>query len=190
MTTIACASVTAPAKAQLHAKPISANTAYELRGFAIEAPAGDGWFELRSDESNAYFGKKLRSPTHSFIAVATSATLTEAFVSPGELLEHVTRMQSQDQTARGSIVESHAELDTAPRRFCVRHYTRAQDREAVHAMGKPLEMETFGLSCLHPDYLRLLVDVSYTERGLPGEASPELKAEGEGVIRSLAFRPF
>ena len=78
-------------------------------------------------------------------------------------------------------------MDSSLGRFCVRYYTKAADRDAIHAGGKTLFAETFGVSCLHPDNPALLIDVSYTERGHPAEFNPALRGEGENFLRSLRF---
>jgi hypothetical protein len=88
---------------------------------------------------------------------------------------------------RNTVVESRAELDSTLGDFCVRHYTKAADRNAIYSRGTPLLVETIGVSCLHPQNRSLTIDVSYTERGYPTEANAELRAEGESFVRSLKF---
>src|SRR5208282_1291585 len=66
------------AGAQLQAFPITDSAAvYELEGYSVLPPQGKNWFELRRDKQQALFGKKIESPTHSFVATATSDLISE-----------------------------------------------------------------------------------------------------------------
>jgi hypothetical protein len=176
------------ADAQLHAKPVVAfESAYELDGYSVQPPSGKNWFELRRDRGYVYFGKKLASRTHSFIAIALSAALRDKFEQPEEFREYVIKMLSVAGDARNTVVENRAELDDTLGRYCVRYYIKAEDRDAIYANGRVLLAETVGVSCLHPDDRGLTVDVSYTQRGYPQEIGAELRSEGESFVRSLKF---
>jgi hypothetical protein len=176
------------ARAQLYAKPVIApDVTYEMDGYSVLPPPGKNWFELERDQGYAYFGKKLESRTHSFIAIALSAPMREKFERPEQFRDYVSRMLALAGDERNAVIESSTELDDPPERFCVRYSTKAEDRKAVNARGKVLLAETIGLSCLHPDNRALSVDVSYTERGYPAETNAELRAEGESFVRSLRF---
>ncbi len=184
----ALAAIGAAAGAQLQAKQVAApHVIYEMDGYRVLAPPGKDWFELKRDRQYVYFGKQLSSRTHSFIAVAMSTSLSEKFDRPQMFLEHVSRSLSIAGDARNRIVESRAELDAALGPYCVRHYTKAEDRGALYAKGQTLLAETVGVSCLHAENRGLSVDVSYTERGHPAEINAALRAEGESFVRSLKF---
>lgn len=173
---------------QLHAKPIAPfPPVYELDGYSVQPPPGKNWFELKRDKGYVYFGRKLASRTHSFIAIALSAALPEKFEKPEEFLDYVFKMLTVAGDARNRVVESRAELDATLGRYCVKHYTRAEDRDAIYAEGKVLLLETIGVSCLHPDNRGLTVDVSYTQRGISKEIGADLRSEGESFVRSLKF---
>ena len=175
---------------QLHAKPImSFQTVYEMDGYSVQAPLGNNWFELKRDKAYVYFGRRLASRTHSFIAIALSATLRVRFEKLDEFRDYVFKMLPVAGNARNTVIESRAEIDETLGRFCVRHYTKTEDRDAIHAEGRVLLAETTGVSCLHPDDQALTVDVSYTQRGYPKEIAAELRSEGESFLRSLKFIP-
>ena len=176
--------------AQLRAIPITAlDAVYDLKGYSVTAPPGKNWFELKRDAHNVYFGKHLESRTHSFIATAMSAPIAEKFENPEEFRDHVSKLLPWRGDGRHAVITNRVEIDAAPGRFCVRHYTKEEDRGAPYAKGKALRVETFGVSCLHPADPRLSISVSYTERGNPAETSAELRAEGESFVRSLKFTP-
>ena len=174
--------------AQPRASPIAApNAVYELEGYSVLAPQGKEWFEMSRDKHNVYFGKKLASRTHSFIATAMSAPITEKFETPEEFRDYVSRMLPLRGDERHTVIENRVDVDQALGRFCVRHYTQEKDRGAPYARGRALLVETFGVSCLHPGNPNLTISVSYTERGEPAEASAKLRTEGEIFVRSLKF---
>jgi len=176
--------------AQLRAMPVTASgVAYELEGYSILPPQGKNWFELKRDRQTVFFGKKIASRTHAFIATAMSAPITDRFENPEEFRDYISRKLPLRGDERHTVIENWVEMDNRPDRFCVRHYTKAEDRDAPYAQGKTLVAETFGVSCLHPDNANLNITVSYTERGDPAETSAELRAEGESFVRSLKFTP-
>lgn len=176
--------------AQLRATPLIApEAAYELDGYSVRSPPGKDWFELKRDPRTVFFGKKLASRTHAFIATATSGSITDKFATPEAFLDYVARMLPLRGDGRHRIIENRVELGNLPGHFCVRHYTKAEDRDAPYAGGKTLLAETFGISCLHPDNPGLSISVTYTERGSAGETGTELRAEGESFLRSLKFTP-
>lgn len=176
------------AGAQLHAIPLARpDVVYAMEGYSVLAPPGKNWFELKRDGRNVYFGKKIASRTHAFIATAMSGLIAEKFEKPEEFRNYVSRMLPLRSNERHTVIENQVELDQAAGRFCVRHYTKAEDRDALYARGKMLLAETIGVSCLHPDSPDLSISVSYTERGYQQEASAVLRAEGESFVRSLKF---
>ncbi len=176
------------AQAQLYAKPItSANTSYDFNGFRITAPQGSSWFELAHENTSVFFGKKLTSPTHSFIAAAITTIIDASFERPEDFLAFVGDSLPLQQDTRNRVLENRAELAPDRGRFCIRYYIRSEDNAAVNAGGKPLQTETFGVSCLHPEYAHFSIDLSYAERGLPGETNADLRTEGEGFLRGMIF---
>jgi hypothetical protein len=176
------------AGAQMRAVPLNGESiVYEMEKYSVRSPQGRGWFELKRDKRDVFFGKKLASPTHSFIAISVSEPISEKITSPEAYRDFYSRLLPTRNDKRNAVIENQIELDAVLGRYCLRYYTKAADREAVHAKGKTLFSETFGVACLHPEYPTLLVDVSYTERGHPSEFNTVLRAEGEGFLRSLKF---
>ncbi len=185
---LASAMLAGAAQAQLRAVPITVpDLLYELDGYSVLAPQGIGWFELKRDKQTVLFGKKIASRTHAVIATAMSTQITEKFEQPEDFLEYMSRMPFEADARRNRMIENRLELDASIGRFCVRLYARAIDRGAVNAEGRPLLLETYGVSCLHPADPTLVVSVSYSERGLLAETNAELRAQGESFVGSLKF---
>jgi len=173
---------------QLRAVPVTVPGAvYELAGYSVAAPPGAGWFELSRDRNTVVFGKKLASRTHSFIATAISSPIAEKFSRPEDFRDFVSRFPAEPEARRSRLIEHRVELEPDIGQFCVRLYTRAIDRGAINAEGRPLLLETLGVSCLHPVDPALAVNVTFSERGVLADASVELRAEGESFVSSLRF---
>ncbi|MDP2706809.1 MAG: hypothetical protein Q8O70_04810 [Burkholderiales bacterium] len=177
--------------AQLRATPVTvSDVAYELEGYSVLPPQGNNWFELKRDPQSVFFGKKIASRTHAFIATAMSALISENFESPEAFREYISRVLPLRGDGRHRVIENRVEVNNGPGRFCIKYHTRAEDRGAPHAKGIALSAETFGVTCLHPDNPQLNISVSYTERGNPSETSAEFRAEGERFVRSLKFTSY
>jgi hypothetical protein len=179
------------ASAQLYAHPITnPDKPYQMDGYLITPPRGNGWFEMKRDRHYVYFGRRLSSPTHSFIAVALSAPVAGTFENVDAFREHVSRQLAETSgDQRNKIVLVNAETDPAAGPFCIRYQTKTEDRGVANARGRVLFAETFGVSCLHPVRKNIAIDVSYTERGLQTETGTLLRDEGEDFVRSLRFTP-
>ena len=135
------------ADAQLRAVPLAgAGVTYGMERYSVLSPQGKDWFELKRDKQNVYFGKKIASRTHSFIATAMSTSIAEKFSSPGEFRDYVSRMLTLRGDERHTVIENRAEADNTLGRFCVKYYTKAEDRDALYAKGKTLLTETFCVS--------------------------------------------
>ncbi len=174
--------------AQLRATPVTvSDVAYELEGYSVLPPQGKDWFELKRGPQAVFFGKKIASRTHAFIATAMSAPIAEKFETPEAFREYISRVLPLRGDGRHRVIENRVEMDNAPGWFCVRYHTTAEDRGAPYAKGAALLAETFGVTCLHPENPQLNISVSYTERGNPAETSAEFRAEGERFVRSLRF---
>ena len=188
---LAIACVAGEAAAQLHAVPITdPGAVYELEGYSVSPPAGTNWFEMWRDPQQALFGKKIASRTHSLVATATSVAIKEKFEKFTQFQDYVDKVRiAAVDPARYKIIEYHSEFDGSFPAWCVRYRSRNEDRGAPHAQGKALVLEHIGVACLHPTLPGLLIDVGYSERGSPAEISADLRAEGEGFMRSLKFTP-
>lgn len=185
---VAATLLTGKSMAQLRALPITVpNKIYELERYSVLAPQGRDWFELKLDRHNVFFGKRIKSRTHAFIATAMSVQITEKFEKPEEFRDYLSKAPLEPSDKRSTLIENRAELDESIGRFCVRIHTRAVDRGAVYAKGRPMLLETFGVSCLHPADPGLAISISFSERGHPAETSAELRAQGENFVRSLKF---
>ena len=179
------------ATAQLYATPVTdPDKLYRLEGFTLTPPRGEAWFEMKRDEREVYFGKRLPSPTHSFIAVAVILTVTAEVDSAEAWRDYVVRqMTNTTADPRNRILLMAADVDPAAGPLCVRYQMRVEDQGAAYARGRTLLVETTGLNCLHPGRRNLAIDMSFTERGLPDQFGSALRGEGERFLASLKILP-
>lgn len=177
------------AAAQLHAIPVTDPAlVYQFEGYRVLPPPGKNWFEMQRNGQQALFGKKIDSPTHSFVATATSGLIEETFDTREKFQEYVTRQRTADlDSSRFRTIEFAATVDQSFAAWCIRYRLKRADRDAVLARARALLVEDSGLSCLHPEKKTLLVDVGYSERGRSAELSADLRNEGEQFMRSLEF---
>jgi hypothetical protein len=190
LTAMLCGALPASnAIAQLHAVPITdPGPVYILDGYQVLPPPGKNWFELQRDRQQALFGKKIDSPTHSFVATATSGPINEKFQTREQFQDYVKKMRTvEPDAARYRAIEFEATMDETFGAWCIRYRFKRADRDAVLSRNRTLLLEDFGVTCLHPEKKDLLVDVGYSERGRPAELSAELRKEGESFMRSLEF---
>jgi len=154
----------------------------------VRPPQGKDWYVFRSDREAAFFGKKLDSPTHAYAVSVITQLVERTIATPREFLEFIKQAhQAGIDSARQTVVENDGILDESVARYCVRYHVKAEDTGAPGAGHSPLSMVNYGITCMHPTIPQLLLDVGYSERGRPGELNAELRAEGDGVVRSLAF---
>lgn len=161
---------------------------YELQGVTIGAPQGNNWFVMSEDRQAVLLGKKIDSPTHAFGATAVSRGIADKFDSPEEFREFVKKLHATELDAdRHTLLENDAVIDASVAPYCARYHLKTEDRRAPGASGLPLIMVSYGVACMHPTVPQLLINVGYSERGKPAELDPELRAEGDSVVRSLKF---
>jgi hypothetical protein len=114
-----------PTPAQLYAKPVTTPDAtYQMDGYTVAAPPGAGWFEMRRARDFIYFGKRLSSPTHSFIAVALSAPAGGPYADVETFRVHIVNQITENSAdQRNKVALASAEVDPASGPFCIRYQT-------------------------------------------------------------------
>ena len=136
--------------AQLHAVPITdPGKVYLLDGYRVQPPPGKSWFEMQRDRQQVLFGKKIDSPTHSFVATATSGLVDEKFATREQFQEYVNKMRTAEVDAkRFKVIEFDSAVDNNYAAWCIRYRFKRADRDAVLSRNRTLLMEDFGVACL------------------------------------------
>lgn len=71
---------------------------------------------------------------------------------------------------------------------CAMEYAKWEDRGSKVVSGVLIQQD-WQLACLHPDSAHVIVHLTVSERGHPGETDPSLAAVREAFFGSLQFRP-
>ena len=167
----------------------------DFADFSIAPPQGSGWQMLR-DDNGVMFRKTTGSGTHAYVASASRrtgfATVAAGFpdyaTDPAAFAALVKALGEPDDlagTGAPSLVEHEVVADM---RFghCAREYTRKEDRRVSAEAGVATEKE-WSYSCLRPNSPAVIVRISFTERGLPGEADPSAAALREAYFDGFHF---
>lgn len=186
----------APAQAQSSA-PAAAESAQavvsgDFQGFSIDPPADAEWRLTHRGPNGLAFVRQLFTRTHSAALVASRARLPHsvAIASQADFFEYVRRSaRERIDPKRHRLVEEWWSADQAPAPNCQRFRLRVMDRGPGAKLPEPSPFDIEGVACSHPDSLRTLIEVSWSERGGPGPGSDQVRAAGEAFVQSLRFRP-
>ncbi len=184
----------AAAALALFASVAAAQTPLQFKGFRVTPPASENWNVVERNDTSALLGRRTASATHTFVAIVMSDTIPEKDLplwnTVPEFFDFIKKLKraSLDPSRHTFIGEEFSPpLARAP--TCMRYRLRAEDRGAQQARGVALPLEIAGVSCTHPDSLRTIVDVSYSERGGPAPDSARMREEVERFIASVIFTP-
>jgi hypothetical protein len=173
----------------------------EAYGFSVLPPSGTGWSrrpDLHLQGSDlVVFAKKGGSKTHTIgitvgrhkgfdpasVGFAEYATNLEVFASyVKNSVQHTNPPESRMRILELSVVPD------AKSGHCVGEYAKFEDHGS-QSKPKILIQEDWALTCLHPDSPRVIIEMNFSERGLPGESDPSLTAVRDQFFGSLQFRP-
>ena len=176
--------------AQLKAEPVTdPNTIYQLDGYSVRAPQGEGWFLIYQDSQSVGFGKRKISPTHAFTATATSTRINKKLTTLAEIVAYVKNGNAASaDPKRETVLKNDAVTDEgAPAPLCAGYRLKTEDRGAPGNHGKLFKL-SYGIVCVHPAVPDMLVDVGYSERGTENELKfQSLQNEGIDFVNSLKF---
>ncbi len=158
-----------------------------FQGFSVRPPTGAGWYSLSKSRTRAVLGRRIESPTHTLVGAVHSARQAQPFDSPETLVAelHARRARNLDP-ARFRLLEVDERRDDLDGAWCTRYRLDAEERVTEE---RSLVLHIRGRSCVHPAAPDLLVDLSISERGLPGESDERARAQAGPFLDSLRFVP-
>jgi hypothetical protein len=173
----------------------------ESYGFSILPPQGSGWYrreDIHLEGSDIVaIGKQSGSKTHTISVVIARHTgfnpalvgFAEYATNPEVFVAYVksNALQKNPPGGRMRFLDLSAVPDTEFG-YCVKVHAKFED------LGSPvapqiLIQEDWDYSCLHPDSSRVIIEIGFSERGLPGENDPSLTYIREQFFKSFHFRP-
>ncbi len=165
-------------------------------GFSLSAPPGEGWVRMPQEQmSGVSFAKRAGSYPNSFTTSVFHVQTEMYFETPQQFLKHVQAdadKKLDNDNSRFAIIEHQMQLDDRFGPYCIKHYIKSQDRQAVGAAGKTLTFEILTYMILHPEDRTLLINVGYSARYLPDDQDARLaalRAEGEKFIEGFKIEP-
>ena len=166
----------------------------QFKGFRVTPPATAHWTVLERNDVSALLGRRTGSAAHTFVAIVMSDTIPEKDLplwnSVPEYFDFIRKLKRASlDPSRHTLLDDDFTPPLAHAPTCMRYRLRAEDRGAQQVRGVALPLEIAGVSCTHPDSLRTIVDVSYSERGGPSADSPHMREEAERFIHSIVFTP-
>ncbi len=167
----------------------------ELKGFSLLPPAGAGW-QIHKEKESVIFAKNLGSDTHTAgISVVRHRDLKPELAG---FAQYATDPQAFAAYVRGSIEYSNppsgrmriVELTVVPDNrfgYCARFQGKFEDHGSPIAPRVLLQQDS-GYSCLSPTSPRDLVEITFSERGLPEERDPALVDVSEQFFQNLLLK--
>ncbi len=160
---------------------------WSFQGFSLRPPAGAGWYSLAKSRTRAALGRRVESRTHTLVAAVHSARLARPFGSPDAIAAELRARRGRGlDPARFRLVGSEERRDDLDGAWCTRY--RLDAEELAPGAGL-LVLRVEGRSCVHPAAPDLLVELSVSERGLPGEGDEDARAQAGSFLDSLRFIP-
>jgi hypothetical protein len=174
----------------------------EAYGCSILPPLGPDWYRrpdlhLRGLDG-VVFAKQSGSTTHNTIGAMVlrrtgfnpaSIGFAEYATNPEVFAAYVkaTAQQAHPPGSRMRFLE-HSVVPDTQFGYCAKEHAKFENRGSPFA-PQVLIQEDWSFSCLHPNSSRVMIQIGFSERGLPGESDPSLTNVREQFLRSLQFRP-
>lgn len=171
----------------------------EFQGFSLLPPNGENWFLAFSLPEEfggqrvpyiAVFLKKLPDEEDGRIiaATVTSEKIKQTFRTPEEYLNFIKNALGKSIEKIGyKLIKSRVSLDATPGPYCVRYDISYKVLGVPQFHTSAVILETRGLRCLHPDFPRVLIDISYKQQYRQEESPFALESEGDGFLKGLIF---
>lgn len=171
----------------------------EADGFSVLPPPGSGWYrtpDLHLQGTDGVgFAKRASTETHTIaISVARHKGFDPAAVgfpnyasNPAQFAAYVEASTRQMNPAGGRMRT--LELSTTPNTqlgYGAKTHAKFEDQGSS---PKGLIQEDWSYTYLHPDSSRVLIQVTISERGRPGEKDPAAATIWEIFRKGFEFRP-
>jgi len=159
----------------------------EFYGFQVLPPQSNDWFIGYKGWYGTQLGKKpisTRRGPNTFIA-GVKTTIANEIATKEELLRVVKKSLEEGLDPRFTVRESKMMVDESKTTLCVKFDQIAEDRGVPGYKGSVFIMDMHGLSCVHPDYKKLMFELMYSQRIPAGEQAYPLGKEGEAFLNSI-----
>jgi hypothetical protein len=170
----------------------------ESAGFSILPPAGSNW-HMRKIDNGWVFARQGSPGSHTHTVGAAIMRHTgfnpgsvgfAAYATNPEVFAAYVKKATEAMNPPGSRMRflDHTVVPDSRLGYCAREYAKFEDRGSP-VTAAVLTQEDWSYTCLHPSSPQVIIQVSFSERGLPGETDPSLPSIREQFWESLEFRP-
>ena len=161
-------------------------------GYSITPPPGVNWYEKLEKDSLYYLKIDKSHKQYSILTEAREVRLSKDLENAKELQSYV-KNEKEKSLVSASFKNPHVtvQIETSSPEKCVRYSQSYQDHGIKGLrQGHYVNVDTRGLFCLHPDNVRVGVDLSYIEKSLSDTVAASYSEEGEKFLASLTFQRF
>ena len=159
------------------------------KGYSLLLPNEPGWVIVARDQYQLALGKRGEGPDETF-AIQSTLIQLPTFTSREDLTRYIKERQTKASDLQRFTVmvfdivpEQHRGID------CAKSYFVGEDRAAVKRtkrMGSMI-LEGLGLTCPHPKYETIGVEVVYSHRYYPERKDPAFNEKAMRMMNSLEF---
>lgn len=160
--------------------------------YSILPPQGEGWvyaYQGQSETSGITFFKKL-SGTHTRAGFITEKQVYSTFDTPEEFLKFGTKgIDLNTDPRRFKDVDTEIALDDKFGNYSMKYYSVTEDHNAVNKGSHEfLLFNVFEYFFIHPQFNNIIIDIQFSERGLPEEIDPNFKETAKRFIDGLVLK--
>ncbi len=161
-------------------------------GYSITPPPGVNWYEKLEKDSLYYLKIDKSHKQYSILTEAREVRLSKDLENAKELQSYVKNEKEKSLvSASFKNPKLTVQIEVSSSEKCVRYSQSYQDHGIKGLrQGHYVNVDTRGLFCLHPDNVRVGVDLSYIEKSLSDTVAASYSEEGEKFLASLTFQRF
>lgn len=169
------------------------NIPFQRPYYSILPPQGENWLYVDQEQAGSFnltFGKKFSSSTHSLVGLITENHVYATFDNPEEFLKYINKGFELNTDPRRFIsVNKETVLDDKFGDYSIRYYSVTEDHNAANKGGNEfLVFNIYGYTFIHPQFNNIIMDIQYSERGLPEEIDPNFKETAAKFINGLILK--
>ena len=128
----------------------------------------------------------------SYVIIISAFSLPELKWDRGFLRYIKTGLKKESRSGRFKRLKISARLIKDKETTCVRYHTKVEDKIPKRQSGKkdPMILEVMGFNCRHPKNPKAGIQVSISNRYIPGNPDPGLRKQVEKLFKQTTFTDF
>jgi len=161
--------------------------------YSVLPPQGDNWYYVQGDQAGQFdisFAKKTESQTHTIAGLISEIHAFVKFDTPEEFFKFIRKNKEMNMDPRRfNVIDYEIVPDDKFGDYSIRYHAIAEDHKASNRRYNDfLALHIYGYTFIHPNFDNIIIDISYSERGLPEEIDPNFNAEAENFINGINLK--